>query len=185
MAAVVVGVDVSKDHLDVHVRPTRETFRLSRDGEGLDELIAHLGPLEPAVVAIEATGGFESVVAADLSAAGLPVIVVNPVQVRRFAQALGKRAKTDRIDAAVIAHFAEATKPDVRTLPDEATRLLGELIARRRQVVQMMVAERNRARMLTAPRLKKSVDRLLKALQREGGYGQGDRRRGAQHAPVA
>lgn len=167
MAAVVVGVDVSKDHLDVHVRPTGEAFRLSRDGEGLDKLITHLGPLEPAVVAIEATGGFESVVAADLSAAGLPVIVVNPVQVRRFAQALGKRAKTDPIDAAVIAHFAEATKPDVRALPDEATRMLGELIARRRQVVQMIVAERNRARMLTAPRLKKSVGRLLKALQRE------------------
>lgn len=167
MAAVVVGIDVSKDHLDVHLRPSGEYFQLARDAEGLDELAQRLAPLQPTVVALEATGGFESVVAADLSAAGLPVIIVNPVQVRRFAQALGKRAKTDPIDAAVIAHFAEATKPEVRALPDEATRLLRELLARRRQIVQMIVAERNRARMLTAPRLKKSVSRLLKALQRE------------------
>jgi len=121
------------------------------------------------LVALEATGGFESVVAASLGTAGLPVIIVNPVQVRAFAQALGKRAKTDRIDAAVIAHFAEATNPAVRALPDDATRLLGELLARRRQIVQMIVAERQRLRAMTAPRLKQSVARLLKALQKELG----------------
>lgn len=167
MAAVVVGIDVSKDHLDVHVRPSGESYQVSRDEDGLEELGTRLASEQAAVVALEATGGFESIVAANLSAAGLPVVIVNPMQVRRFAQALGKRAKTDPIDAAVIAHFAEATKPEVRALPDEATRLLGELLARRRQIVQMIVAERNRGRTLTAPELKKSVNRLLKALQRE------------------
>ena len=167
MAAVVVGIDVSKDHLDVHVRPGGTSFRVKRDGAGLQELLVQLEPLGPSVVALEATGGFETVVAASLGTAGLPVIIVNPVQVRAFARALGKRAKTDPIDAAVIAHFAEATKPEVRALPDEATRLLGDLLARRRQIVQMIVAERQRARVLTAPRLQKSIARLLKALQQE------------------
>jgi transposase len=167
MAAVVVGIDVSKDHLDVHVRPGGTSFRVNRDGAGLQELLVQLEPLGPSVVALEATGGFETVVAASLGTAGLPVIIVNPVQVRAFARALGKRAKTDPIDAAVIAHFAEATKPEVRALPDEATRLLSDLLARRRQIVQMIVAERQRARVLTAPRLQKSIARLLKALQQE------------------
>jgi len=167
MAAVVVGIDVSKDHLDVHVRPGGTSFRVNRDGAGLQELLVQLEPLAPSVVALEATGGFETVVAASLGTAGLPVIIVNPVQVRAFARALGKRAKTDPIDAAVIAHFAEATKPEVRALPDEATRLLSDLLARRRQIVQMIVAERQRARVLTAPRLQKSIARLLKALQQE------------------
>lgn len=167
MAAVVVGIDVSKDSLDVHVRPGGESFRVTRDGPGLDELLLRLQPLGPALVALEATGGFETVVAANLGAAGLPVIIVNPVQVRAFARALGKRAKTDPIDAAVIAHFAEATNPEVRALPDEATRLLSTLLTRRRQIVQMIVAEHQRIRVLTGPRLQKSVARLLKALQRE------------------
>jgi transposase len=167
MAAVVVGIDVSKEHLDVHVRPGGESFRVSRDNAGLDELVQRLQPLDAVLVALEATGGFETVVAASLGTAGLPVIIVNPAQVRAFAQALGKRAKTDPIDAAVIAHFGEATNPEVRALPDEATRLLSDLLTRRRQIVQMIVAERQRARVLTVPRLQKSVARLLKALQRE------------------
>jgi len=167
MAAVVVGIDVSKLHLDVHVRPSAEAFRLGRDEAGLDELVGRLQPLEPALIALEATGGFETIVAASLSMAGLPVVIVNPVQVRAFARALGKRAKTDPIDAAVIAHFAEATNPAVKPLPDEETRLLADLLARRRQIVHMMVAERQRARVLSSPRLKQSIARLLKALERE------------------
>ena len=131
METIVVGIDVSKDKLDIAVRPSGEVFGTSRDA-GLDALIARLAPLSPAAVAVEATGGFETVVAASLAAAGLPVVVVNPAQVRSFAQALGKRAKTDPIDAAVIAHFAEATKPDIRPLKDEAPRLLADLVARRR-----------------------------------------------------
>jgi len=97
--------------------------------------------ISPTLIAVEATGGFETIVAAGLAGAGLPVVVVNPAQVRSFAAALGKRAKTDPIDAAVIAHFVEATRPQVRPLPDEATQLLADLVARRRQIVEMIGAE--------------------------------------------
>jgi len=106
-------------------------------------------------------------VAASLAAAGLAIVVVNPAQVRSFAQALGKRAKTDPIDAGVIAHFLEATKPQIRPLPDEETRLLADLVARRRQIVAMIVAERQRQKRLTNRRLQKSIARLLAALQKE------------------
>lgn len=167
MDAIVVGIDVSKDRLDVAVRPAGETFAVARDAEGLDRLTARLTALAPAAVAVEATGGYETVVAASLAAAGLAVVVVNPAQVRAFAQALGRRAKTDPIDANVIAHFVEATKPDIRPLPDKETRLLADLVARRRQIVQMMVAERQRQKRLTDKRLQKSIARLLAALQRE------------------
>jgi len=106
-------------------------------------------------------------VAAGIAGANLPVVVVNPAQVRAFAQALGKRAKTDPIDAAVIAHFAEATNPQIRQLPDATARLLAELVARRRQIVEMIAAESQRARHITAPRLKKGIARLHKALEKE------------------
>ncbi len=167
MAAIVVGIDVSKDRLDVAVRPTGETFSVARDAEGLDALLARLTPLGPKAVAVEATGGYEIVVAASLGAGGLAVVVVNPAQVRSFANALGKRAKTDPIDAQVIAHFVEATKPEIRPLLDAETRLLADLIARRRQIVQMIVAERQRQKRLTEKRLQKSIVRLLAALQKE------------------
>jgi transposase len=167
MDAIVVGIDVSKERLDVAMRPTGETFVVSRDAEGLDALIAKLTPLAPVAVAVEATGGYETVVAASLAAAGLAVVVVNPAQVRSFAQALGKRAKTDPLDAGVIAHFVEATRPQIRPLPDEETRLLADLVARRRQIVAMIVAERQRQKRLTNRRLQKSIARLLAALQKE------------------
>jgi transposase len=167
MDTIVVGIDVSKDWLDVGVRPAGERLRVSRDAEGLDSLVARLLPMAPAVVAVEATGGYESVVAATLAGAGLAVVVVNPAQVRAFAQALGRRAKTDPIDAELIAHFVEATKPEVRPLPDAATRRLADLVARRRQIIQMMVAERQRQKRLSEPRLQKSIARLLAALQKE------------------
>jgi transposase len=167
MDGVIVGIDVSKDRLDVHVRPALEAFAVARNGAGLDELTARLTALAPAVIAVEATGGFETIVAAGLAGAGLPVVVVNPAQVRAFANALGKRAKTDPIDAAVIAHFAEATKPPVRSLPDAATQLLAELVARRRQIVEMIGAEGQRERRATDKRLKKSIARLHKALEKE------------------
>jgi len=167
MDAIVVGIDVSKERLDVAVRPSGETFVVSRDAEGLDALIAKLTPLAPAAVAVEATGGYETVVAASLAAAGLAIVVVNPAQVRSFAQALGKRAKSDPLDAGVIAHFVEATRPQIRPLPDAETRLLADLVARRRQIVAMIVAERQRQKRLTNRRLQKSIARLLAALQKE------------------
>jgi transposase len=167
MEAIAVGIDVSKDRLDVHVHPAGEYFAVARNAEGLDALIAKIAPLGVSAVAVEATGGFEVVVAASLGAAGLPVIVVNPAQVRAFALALGKRAKTDPIDAAVIARFVAATKPEIRPLPDADTRLLADLVARRRQIIQMIVAERQRERQLPTSQLKKSAARLIKALEKE------------------
>lgn len=166
MDALYVGIDVSKDRLDVHAHPSGEAFAVPRDGDGLAQLVARVQALAPALIAVEATGGFETVVAASLASAGLPVVVVNPAQVRHYAQALGKRAKTDPIDAAVIARFVEATRPAVRVLPDEATQLLADLVARRRQIVEMMAAEGQRERRADR-RLKKSIARLRKALEKE------------------
>jgi transposase len=167
MDAIIVGIDVAKDRLDVAVRPSGEALVVARTGAGISELVARLATLAPRVIAIEATGGFETIVAAGLAAANLPALVVNPAKVRAFAQALGKRAKTDPIDAAVIAHFAEATKAEPRQLPDDTTRLLADLVTRRRQIVEMMAAEGQRERHLTNQRLRKSILRLRKAMEKE------------------
>jgi transposase len=153
--------------LDVHVLPSGEAFAVARNGEGLAALNERLRPLGVTTVGVEATGGFESVAAASLAGAGLPVVVVNPAQVRSFAQALGKRAKTDPIDAAVIARFLAATTPELRPLPDEQTQALADLVTRRRQIVQMIVAERQREKRMTARRVKRSIARLLTALEKE------------------
>ncbi len=160
-----VGIDVAKDRLDVHVRPVGEAFSVARDGEGIAELAGRLSALAPTLVVLEATGGFETIVAAGLAAAGLPVAVVNPRQIRDFARATARLAKTDTLDAAVIAHFAEAVNPPARPIADAHSRLLGELMARRRQLIEMIGAESNRRRMLTAKRTLKSVDRVLATLK--------------------
>lgn len=162
-----VGIDVAKDRLDVHLRPKGESFAIARDGEGLAVLVERLLALAPALVVLEATGGYETVVASALAAAHLPLAVVNPRQIRDFARATGKLAKTDRIDAAAIAQFAEAVRPPVRPIADAEAQALGELVARRRQVIEMMVAERNRRRMATQRRLLKAIDRHLTVLQTE------------------
>jgi transposase len=167
MDAVIVGIDVAKDKLDVAVRPSGERFVVPRAEAGLEDLKEQLGKLGVAVVGLEATGGYETVVVASLSAAGLPVVVVNPGQVRAFANALGKRAKTDPIDAAVIAHFVEATKPAVRRLPDEATRQLADLVGRRGEILAMIVAETQRKKHRPNKRMLASIERLLAALQKE------------------
>jgi transposase len=166
MDAIVIGIDVSKDRLDVHARPAGTVLSFSRDAAGIEALIGELVRLVPQVIAVEATGGFEAVVVASLAAASLPVVVVNPAQVRAFATALGRRAKTDPIDAQVIAHFAAATKPQVRPLPDAATQALADLVARRRQIIQMIVAEGQREKR-ASPRARKSIMRLLKTLRSE------------------
>lgn len=166
MGANIVGIDVSKEQLDVHVLPSGEAFVVSRDANGLEALVERLLPLEAVAVGVEATGGFETVVVASLAAASLPVVVVNPAQVRSFALALGKRAKTDPIDAAVIAHFIAATEPEIRPLPDAETQALADLVTRRRQIIQMIVAEKQREK--RAPRrARKSITRLLRALEKE------------------
>lgn len=167
MEPIFVGIDVSKARLDVHVLPGHASFAVTRDGEGIATLAERLAGLHAAAIGIEATGGFETVVAAGLAGAGLPVVVINPAQIRDFARALGRRAKTDPIDAAVIARFVEAAKPAIRPLPDEATQLLADLVARRRQIVQMLAGERQRQKRLTERRVRRSIERLVAALEAE------------------
>jgi transposase len=144
--AFFVGIDVSKDRLDVHLRPSGEAFSVSRDGKGLDELCGRLLALSVALVVLEATGGFETTVAAALAGAGLPLCVVNPRQIRDFARATGRLAKTDRLDAQTIALFAERIRPDPRPVAGPEAARLAELVARRRQVVEMIGMEANRRR---------------------------------------
>jgi len=162
-----VGIDVAKDRLDVHLRPSAESFAVARDGEGLVQLVERLQNLAPRLVVMEATGGYETIVASAVAAAHLPLAVVNPRQIRDFARATGKLAKTDRIDAAAIAHFAEAVRPPIRPIADAEAQVLGELVARRRQVIQMIVAERNRRRRATQGRILRAIERHLELLQSE------------------
>ena len=167
MEQVYVGIDVAKDRLDVHVRPSDKAFAVTRDGKGLADLVERLQALSPVLIVMEATGGFETVVAGALGGAQLPLAVVNPRQIRDFARAIGRLAKTDALDAQVIALFAERVPIAPRPLPDAEARHLSELVARRRQLLEMMTMEGNRRRTLTNPRLLRSIDRLLAALQKE------------------
>jgi transposase len=145
-----VGIDVSKDWLDVAVRPGGEPWRESNDATGIAAVVARLAKLAPTLVVLEASGGCEALVALELGTAGLALAVVNPRQVRDFARAIGQLAKTDRLDAAVLAHFAEAVRPEARPLPDAQTRELQALVTRRRQLQELLVAERNRRRVAPA-----------------------------------
>ena len=167
MEQTFIGIDVSKDRLDVFARPSEASFAVGRDGKGLADLIERLDPLDPYLVVLEATGGFEQTVAAALVAAGIPLAVVNPRQIRDFARATGQLAKTDALDAKAIALFAERVCPEPRPVPDEQARALGELIARRRQLIEMMTAERNRRTQLSSRRLIKSIDQLLALMQKQ------------------
>jgi len=162
-----IGIDVAKDRLDVHLRPSGESFTVTRDGEGLVQLVDRLQRLAPRLIVMEATGGYETIVASAVAAAHLPLAVINPRQIRDFARATGKLAKTDAIDAAAIAHFAEAIRPPARPIADPEAQALGELVARRRQVIEMMVAERNRRRRVTQRRVVRGIDRHLELLQTE------------------
>ncbi len=139
-----VGLDIAKDHIDVSVRPTGEHWQVEQTPDGLTALVARLVALAPALVVAEATGGYETAVVTALAVAQVPIAVINPRQVRAFAKAIGRLAKTDAIDAAVLALFAERVRPDVRPLPDDAQQELVALVTRRRQLVDMLTAERNR-----------------------------------------
>jgi transposase len=164
-AAPFVGIDVAKDRLDVHLRPSGQTLTVAHTEEGLAHLVATLQPLHPTAIVLEATGGFELPVAAALAAAALPLAVVNPRQIRDFARALGRLAKTDRLDAEVIALFAERVHPVSRPLPDADAQLLAELVTRRRQVVDMIGMETHRRRQARSPRVRRLIDATLKTLQ--------------------
>jgi len=141
---VYIGIDVSKTTLDVAVRPTPQHWSVANREKGIDRLVSRLQALSPALVALEATGGLELPVVAALGAAGLPVVVVNPRQIRDFAKATGKLAKTDILDAELLALFAERVRPTPRPLADAEAQALGALLARRRQLIVMLTAERNR-----------------------------------------
>jgi transposase len=142
--SVNVGIDVSKAHLDVAVLPSQERWQVDNTVEGIEELVEKLGGMKPTLIVMEATGGFEVAAASALAVAGLPVAVINPRQARDFAKSLGRLAKTDKIDAMVLARFAEAIHPEPRTLPSEEAIKLQALLVRRRQLLEMLVAEKNR-----------------------------------------
>jgi transposase len=167
VAPTFVGIDVAKDRLDVHLRPSDEAFALGRDGAGLEALVQRLVARSPALVVLEATGGFEITVAGTLAAAGLPLVVVNPRQIRDFARATGRLAKTDRLDAEAIARFAEAVRPAPRPVPSAAAQALGELVARRRQLVEMITSEGQRRRQARDPRLGRRLAAHVAWLQQE------------------
>jgi len=139
-----VGIDVSKQQLDIAVHPTQERWQVAYDEAGSAQVVRRLRELAPCRIVLEATGGWEVPLAAALAAAQLPVVVVNPRRVRAFAQAIGRLAKTDALDAQVLAHFAQAVRPPLRPLPDAPAQELAALLARRRQVVGMLTAERHR-----------------------------------------
>lgn len=144
---IFVGIDVSKASLDVAVRPTGEVWQVNNDLQGIDRLVEEVRKISPTLIIMEATGGYEAASATALAVAGLPVAVINPRQARDFAKSLGRMAKTDRIDAAVLAHFGEAVRPEPRLLPDEQAVELQALMVRRRQLIEMIVAEKNRMRL--------------------------------------
>ena len=168
-----VGLDVARDHIDVALHPTDRAFRVSHDVRGLAQLVEELRATGPTLAVLEATGGLETDVAAALAVADVPVAIINPRQVRDFAKALGRLAKTDTIDAKVLALFAARVQPTPRALPDEARQALVALVTRRRQLVEMHTAEHNRlkrARSTTHRDLRQHLrwlERHLRDLDRE------------------
>ena len=162
-----VGIDVSKGRVDVHVRPDATAFACTTDAEGLADLVTRVTSLQPQLIAMEASGGYEGVVAAALAEAGLPVAIVNPRQVRKFAGAIGRLAKTDAIDAGVIAHFADAIRPAPKPMPDALMLRLRELLARRRQLVVMINAEKQRLAKAADQLAQRSFKTILRSLEAE------------------
>lgn len=162
-----LGIDVAKDHVDVAVGPTGDVWRLALTEEGLEELVRRLQQLTPTLIVLEASGGYQLPAVAALAAAQLPVAVVNPRQVRAFAKALGKLAKTDRVDAQVLALFGERVQPTPRPVPDEQTQALEALVTRRRQLVSMLAMEQHRlgqARPAVRTRIQEHVTWLRREL---------------------
>ena len=166
-ARVCVGIDVAKAWLDVSVGAEGAVWQVRNDAAGIAELVERLGELQPERIVVEATGGLERAVAAGLDAARLPVVVENPRQVRDFARATGRLAKTDKIDAGMLARYGEALQPAVRELPDAQMRELRGLVVRRRQVVKLLTAERNHLAQAATGWVHKRVKRLMGVLQRQ------------------
>lgn len=148
---IFIGIDVSKDFLDLAVHPPAQTWRVENTPHGMTPLVAQLQALQPTLIVLEASGGFEGELVAALAAAQLPVVVTNPRRVRNFARATGRLAKTDKLDAQLLAQFAAALRPDIRPLPSAEQDHLTALLTRRRQIVDMLTAEQNRLHTVRAP----------------------------------
>ena len=161
--SVFVGIDVSKAKLDIAVRPSGARWQVDNNDGGIASLQQKLAELGPTLIVVESTGGYETAGVAVLAGVGFPVAVINPRQARDFAKSLGRLAKTDKIDAMVLAHFAEAIRPEPRMLPDEQTRQLQAWVVRRRQLIEMLVMEKNRlgqSHKQLRPRVKEHIDWL-------------------------
>jgi transposase len=178
-----IGIDVAKDQLDIAIGSDGESWSVANDEVGIESLVRDLSARTCSLIVLEATGGFEIPAVVALAAAGLPVVVANPRQVRNFARATGRLAKTDRLDARILALFAERVRPEVRVLPDHEARLLDALLTRRRQVTGMIVAERNRQGFAPAP-LKKSIEKHIRWLLRELDGVDRDLNKAIQASPV-
>lgn len=162
-----VGIDVSKDYLDVAIRPEGTHTRVSNTDDGIDQLVALLRPLGPVLIVLEATGGYQRRVVAALSLGALPVAVVNPARAREFAKALGRLVKTDAVDAAILAEFAERLRPPVRAVPDAEAQKMQALLARRGQLIGMRTMERNRLATTVDRTVRRSLEAHLKWLQEQ------------------
>jgi transposase len=183
VTSIFVGIDVSKARLDVAIRPTGERESVANDKAGIKGLVKRLAKIQPTLIVLEATGGFERQIMHALVSAELPVVVVNPRQVRDFAKATGQLAKTDSIDADVLARFAEAVRPALRPLPDAVTLELRALIARRRQILEMIGAENNRLAMASKP-VRKRIDAHIRWLEQELKRADKDLDRSIQQSPI-
>ncbi len=182
--ACFVGIDVAKATLDVATRPGGERWSTPNDEAGISALVARLRPLAPTLIVLEATGGFETATVAAVAAAGLAVVVANPRQVRDFARATGQLAKTDALDAQILALFAERVRPEPRPLPDAAAQALDAVLTRRRQLLEMLTAERNRLGFATAAPVRRDITQHIHWLERRLRDVDGDLEQAIHASPV-
>jgi transposase len=178
-----IGIDVAKAQLEFAGRPSGVTGAVPNADQGIDTLVEQLQAQAPTLIVLEATGGYEAAVVAALATAGLPVVVATPRQVRDFARATGQLAKTDAIDAQVLALFAERVRPTPRPLPDEAAQALDALLSRRRQLVGMLTAERNRL-LIARPAVRRDLQQHIRFLERRLREADGDLHRAVKASPV-
>jgi len=179
-----IGIDVSKATLDIAALPDGQSWTVTNDDPGLAELTPHLVALAPALIVLEATGGFEMLAAITLAKAGLPIAVVNPRQVRDFAKAMGQLAKTDALDARILAAFAQRVRPAPRPLPDEAAQLLESLLTRRRQLLEMLTAEKNRLGFARGP-VKRDIGQHIRWLEKRLADVEGDLQDAVAASPLS
>jgi transposase len=178
-----VGIDISKQQLDVHIRPEDQRFQFGNDTVGIDDLVSHLRRASPELIVLEPTGGYEHQLVGRLIDENLPIAVVNARWVRNFARASGHLAKTDAIDAAVLSEFADKMRPPLRSVPDEQLHELRGLLVRRRQIIDMIVAEKNR-RETASKRISRQIQTHIQWLEKRLGEADDDLRNHIESSPV-